>query len=99
MPHPNVTTRHARHALHLLISGALRDIDAEFNEEREHEQQEATVRLFDELADEAGQWEIIPSRAYQADLMIEEMRAILADSTHPARETIRALLAEHNLLP
>lgn len=54
-PHPNVTIRHARHAFHLLVSGALREIDAAVTDEPT--KQKWARELFDNLDEERSGWE------------------------------------------
>ncbi len=91
MPNTAVTIRHARHAVHLLLSGALRDIEAEFGEGEgaAAEQTAVTKQLFNEIIDEIGDWEI-------ADMpeMVAEMQARLGE-----REDFMKILAEYDLLP
>jgi hypothetical protein len=55
MPHPNVTIRHTRSALRLLISGAVRDIETFYVFEENKAARDAIATLHSELAEEIGQ--------------------------------------------
>lgn len=54
--HPNVTIRHARHALHLLITGACADINSHFGPLQDREQGVAYATLFRSLLEEIEEW-------------------------------------------
>jgi hypothetical protein len=94
MPNPNVTTRHARNAIHLILSGAIRDIEAEFAVGQEDERKGAIIKLFDEVADEIDEWETEGSRATRMANMWDDMAALMA-----SQPLYRDLLSEHDLLP
>lgn len=55
MPHPNVTIRHTRRALRLLISGAVRDIETFHVFMDNKTARDAIATLYRELAEELGQ--------------------------------------------
>ena len=61
MPNVNVTIRRARAAIHLVASGALRDIEGEFDPHNEQDvcaKRDVEIQLFNEMIDELDQWEI-----------------------------------------
>jgi hypothetical protein len=95
MSNPAVTIRHARNAIHLLVSGAVRDIEAEF---AEVESASEPIRaLFDELADELDQWEIDGCQARRLDALLVDMQAMLGNPG--CSVAVRELLTKHDLNP
>jgi hypothetical protein len=99
MPSVNVTIRHARTAIHLVLSGALRDIEAAFGDDDLSIDQlkHATQDLFDEALDQMSQWEISGSRLARMEEMVEQMGSELGRPDCPT--AIRELLAEFHLEP
>ena len=57
-PHPNVTIRHARHALHLLVNGAVLQIEEALGSTPAAEQ--ASNQLIASLREELGNWKPAP---------------------------------------
>jgi hypothetical protein len=99
MPAPNVTYRHARTSLGLLISGALRNIEHHYGD-GDIAVMDATVQLFDVLADEMDGWEIEPSRARKLERLHGELEEMLSGKGSEAEEEFaRQLLTKHDLLP
>lgn len=94
MPNPNVTIRHARSAIHLILSGALHDIGAAFADDQEDEERQAIVQLFDEVVDEIDRWETPETNLTRTDAMITEMQATMGSV-----EAFRDILAKFDLLP
>jgi hypothetical protein len=99
MPDPKVTIRHARHAIHMAVSGALRDIEHMYPDDGTgaEEMNEDTRLLFDNCIDELAEWEIEGTWADRAYAIIAEMTAMLSNDDCPT--VIRELLTKHNLLP
>lgn len=95
MPNPNVTIRQARRALSLLIEGGLRQIEA--SSANDAAIRDATINLFDELADEMDDWEIESSEDRKLRRIRDKMHELLANEDCP--NIVRELLASCDLLP
>lgn len=82
MPNPAVTIRHARNAIHLVISGALRDIEAEFGEDITDVEacRECVVDLFNNIEDQIDQWEIC-SHVYRMRELVYFFHVMLDPNT------------------
>jgi len=50
MPDPNVTIRHARTAIYMVLNGAVRDIENHFADDQTKEREAATTLLFQQAA-------------------------------------------------
>lgn len=98
MPNENVTIRHAKHALGLILSGALRDLEAHFAPDSD-ELHEATTTLFDEMADTLSDWEIPGTQMGRLDAMLGEMQNDAIAEGAKGREVVLELLVKHELLP
>jgi hypothetical protein len=99
MPNKNVTIRHARSAIYMVLNGAVRDIESEYESAENPECKEAIKELFDEVADEIDQWEIAGTQANKlSDLLSEMQNGAIAEGA-PGRELVLALLVNHDLLP
>lgn len=100
MPHPNVTIRHARHAVHLLMMGAVADIDAEFagDDAGAATAKAHHVELFDGIASEMDMWELEETRAWRVDCLVSDMQAMLGAGDNCPTE-VRELLAKYGLEP
>lgn len=58
MPDPNVTIRHARHAIYMVINGAVRDIEAVFAADDIAAYDAAITLLFQNVIAEVMDWDI-----------------------------------------
>ena len=94
MPHPRVTIRHLRAGIHLLISGAVRDIEAEFGSD--DDAKEMVAKAFDEAADELDDWDM-PTQAGKQNKCVKDMQAMLGEPDCPM--AVRELLVKYDLLP
>jgi hypothetical protein len=95
-PHPNVIIRHARNALHLLISGALRDIEAGTTDTTSPTTEEAIRDLFDGLHNQMDQWDVDGTEQTRTANLVQELQAEIGPD---ARIHIGELLQKHDLLP
>ncbi len=55
-PHPNVTIRHAVHAVNLLIAGAMHDIDSAY--QTDSSRVAAATQLLEQIKDAIEGWEV-----------------------------------------
>ncbi len=97
MTNPNVTMRHARQAIHLLLVGAIQDIQTHFGPDQEDQWQDAVGSLFNEVVEEIGNWETPGTYLTRVESMIDDMGAMLGDPDCPL--VVRELLAKYDLNP
>lgn len=89
--HAQVTIRHARHALELLVKGAIRDIETRYGDTEECNAR--VVELFDNLTEQLQGWELDTTWIAKAEALISDMRRDIGKSTLADK-----LLARHGLL-
>lgn len=100
MSNTNVTIRHARQALALLIGGAMREIEHAMVDEAVGEQDAVYIRLLDELVDALTLLSPAGARLTNLEKLNDALQEMLADeNAGQKREWARTLLAEHELLP
>ena len=101
MTNRNVTLRHARSALRLLVKGAIAEIEAELaatsDEPTVGQLQQATVQLHDEMLEALAEFEYPGSRLSHLEAMVDEMHEHLGRPD--GSTTVRELLAAHDLQP
>jgi hypothetical protein len=98
MNNDNVTIRHARTAIHMVMSGAVRIIESQYGDDAEQRDacHDSLSTLFDQCADEISDWKI-PGHDYNRRNMVDEMQVMLNDPNCP--DVVRELLTRNNCNP
>lgn len=86
MTSPSVTIRHTRHAIALLLTGAMQNIEPDSHAD-----------LVDEVITVIADLGIVGTFITRADAMVSEMHEILGNEDCP--DVVRELLAKHDMLP
>jgi len=88
MSKANAAIRQARHALHFLISGVLRDAETGVYED---ENENFTTLFFNNLIDEMEDWEV--------DRFLEDTKLVQELQARASEPAIAEVLTKFNLMP
>lgn len=94
--HAAVTIRHTRHALQLLIQGALREIELRYGDTKECD--EWVVELFDGLTEQLQTWEIDTAWVTRAEFLVKHLQVTGPSRSPEVQRYVLELLAEYDMI-